>query len=154
MEISKILLFNLVLTLLFFSFSTSRAAPVNSNSKPMIFREYIGAQFAECIGRLLFNLKQQKIVPFASIALSDDESVQAHYMALWKKYGHLIDYVNFQFYAYDKGTAVSQFLKFFGDQSSNYKGGNMLFSFGTDGSGGLSLENSFFEACKWNIYLV
>ncbi|KAL5833049.1 hypothetical protein ACOSQ3_016723 [Xanthoceras sorbifolium] len=274
MEISKILFFNLVLTLLFISFSLSRAAPANSNSKPMIFREYIGAEFngvtfsdvpinphvdefhfilsfaidykttssshptptngdfkvywdsenltpscissikahhpnvkvamslggdtlqgqfvfftpesinswvansvqsiteiskrfnldgididyehfnadsdtfAECIGRLLFSLKQKKIVSFASIAPFDDESVQAHYMALWKKYGHLIDYVNFQFYAYDKETTVSQFLKFFDDQSSNYKGGNMLVSFGTDGSGGLSPENGFFEACK------
>ncbi|TXG73956.1 hypothetical protein EZV62_002535 [Acer yangbiense] len=105
--------------------------------------------FAECIGRLVFNLKQQKVVSYVSIAPFDEESVQAHYMALWKKYGDLIDYVNFQFYAYDKGTTVSQFLKFFDEQSSNYEGSNMLVSFGTDEkSGGLSPENGFFEACN------
>ncbi|KAK0603796.1 hypothetical protein LWI29_008724 [Acer saccharum] len=104
--------------------------------------------FAECIGRLMFYLKQQKIVSFTSIAPYDDDSVQPHYLALWRKYGHLIDYVNFQFYAYDKGTNVSEFLKYFDTQSSNYNGGKILVSFGTDGSGGLSPQNGFFEACS------
>ncbi|TXG73955.1 hypothetical protein EZV62_002534 [Acer yangbiense] len=104
--------------------------------------------FAECIGRLMFYLKQQNIVSFTSIAPYDDDSVQPHYLALWRKYGHLIDYVNFQFYAYDKGTNVSEFLKYFDTQSSNYNGGKILGSFGTDGSGGLSPQNGFFEACS------
>lgn len=104
--------------------------------------------FAECIGRLLFYLKQNKIVSFTSIAPYDDDSVQLHYLALWKKYGHLIDYVNFQFYAYDKGTTISQFLKFFEVQSNNYNGGQLLVSFGTDDSGGLKPQNGFFKACS------
>ncbi|EEF30545.1 chitinase 2 [Ricinus communis] len=104
--------------------------------------------FAECIGRLLIYLKQQKIVSFTSIAPYDDKSVQPYYLALWKKYGHLIDYVNFQFYAYPKGTTVSQFLKYFETQTSNYRGGKVLVSFGTDGSGGLSPQNGFFNACS------
>ncbi|XP_031282400.1 chitinase 2-like [Pistacia vera] len=104
--------------------------------------------FAECIGKLLFYLKQQKVVSFTSIAPYDDNSVQPHYMALWRKYGHLIDYVNFQFYAYDKGTTISEFLKYFEAQSSNYYGGKVLVSFGTDGSGGLSPQNGFFQACS------
>ncbi|KAI3411352.1 Glyco_hydro_18 domain-containing protein [Psidium guajava] len=103
--------------------------------------------FAECIGQLLAHLKQNKAVSFTSIAPYEDDSVQPYYLALWKKYGHLIDYVNFQFYAYDKGTTVSQFMKFFEDQSSNYRDGKVLVSFGTDGSGGLSPANGFFEAC-------
>ncbi|KAM5583880.1 chitinase 2 [Rosa sericea] len=103
--------------------------------------------FAECIGRLFFYLKQNKVVSFTSIAPYDDDSVQPYYLALWRKYGHLIDYVNFQFYAYDKGTSITQFMKYFGTQSSNYKGGKVLVSFGTDNSGGLSPENGFFEAC-------
>lgn len=103
--------------------------------------------FAECIGRLLFYLKQNKIVSFTSIAPYDDGSVKPYYLALWRKYGHLIDYVNFQFYAYPKGTTVSQFLDYFETQRSNYKGGKILASFGTDGSGGLSPENGFFKAC-------
>ncbi|KAF2283365.1 hypothetical protein GH714_003564 [Hevea brasiliensis] len=103
--------------------------------------------FAECIGRLIFYLKQQRIVSFASIAPYDNATVQPHYLALWKKYGHLIDYVNFQFYAYPKGTSVSQFLKYFEIQDSNYGGGKVLVSFGTDESGGLSPQNGFFDAC-------
>ncbi|MBA0578682.1 chitinase 2 [Gossypium raimondii] len=104
--------------------------------------------FAECIGRLLFFLKQNGVVSFASIAPYNDDSVQPHYLALWRKYGHLIDYVNFQFYAYEKGTNISQFLKYFDEQSSNYRGGKVLLSFGTDGSGGLSPESGFFMACR------
>lgn len=104
--------------------------------------------FAECIGRLLSFLKQNKVVSFASIAPYDDDSVQPHYLALSRKYGHLIDYVNFQFYAYEKGTTIPQFIRYFETQSTNYKGGKVLVSFGTDGSGGLSPGNGFFEACS------
>ncbi|CAK9184826.1 unnamed protein product [Ilex paraguariensis] len=104
--------------------------------------------FAECIGRLLYYLIQNKIVSFTSIAPYEDDSVQPHYLALWRKYGHLIDYVNFQFYAYKKGTTISQFMGYFETQSSNYKGGKILVSFGTDGSGGLSPKNGFLKACS------
>ncbi|KAJ4725925.1 chitinase 2-like [Melia azedarach] len=104
--------------------------------------------FAECIGRLLFYLKNNQVVSFTSIAPYADDSVQPHYLALWKKYGHLIDYVNFQFYAYEKGTTISQFMKYFEAQSLNYNEGKVLVSFGTDGSGGLSPQNGFFEACR------
>lgn len=93
-------------------------------------------------------LKTNKVVSFASIAPYDDDSVQPHYLALSSKYGHLIDYVNFQFYAYEKGTTIPQFIRYFETQSNNYKGGKVLVSFGTDGSGGLSPANGFFEACS------
>jgi hypothetical protein len=87
--------------------------------------------FAECIGRLITTLKQNKVISFASIAPFDDDQVQSHYLALWGKYGHQIDYVNF-----------------FNTQSSNYNGGKVLASFISDGSGGLSPENGFFTACN------
>ncbi|CAN0870377.1 Chitinase 2 [Linum grandiflorum] len=103
--------------------------------------------FVECIGRLLYHLKSKRIIKFASIAPFDDDDVQRHYMALWNKYGHLIDYVNFQFYAYDKGTDVQDFVKYFHEQSNNYPGGKVLASFGTDNSGGLRPDGGFFEAC-------
>ncbi|KAF5744665.1 Chitinase 1 [Tripterygium wilfordii] len=64
--------------------------------------------FAECIGRLITTLKKNRIIKFASIAPFDDDQVQSHYKSLWKSNGHLVDYVNFQFYAYDQGTTVSQ----------------------------------------------
>nr|GMD67151.1 chitinase 2-like [Ipomoea batatas]GME19497.1 chitinase 2-like [Ipomoea batatas] len=104
--------------------------------------------FAECIGRLLFYLKQNNVVSYTSIAPYDDDSVQPYYLALWKRYGHLIDYVNFQFYAYAKGTTVSQFIQYFETQRSNYAGGTILVSFGTDDSGGLKPEKGFFQACS------
>ncbi|GMP55277.1 hypothetical protein CsSME_00020141 [Camellia sinensis var. sinensis] len=56
--------------------------------------------------------------------------------------------VNFQFYAYDQSTNVSQFMAYFQTQSSNYNGGKVLVSFISDGSGGLSPENGFFSACS------
>lgn len=104
--------------------------------------------FAECIGQLITALKRNGVISFASIAPFDDDQVQSHYLALWRKYGHQIDYVNFQFYAYDQGTSVAQFLNYFNTQSSNYNGGKVLVSFISDGSGGLSPANGFFTACS------
>ncbi|WOH02189.1 hypothetical protein DCAR_0521577 [Daucus carota subsp. sativus] len=104
--------------------------------------------FAACIGRLIMTLKKNKVISFASIAPFDDDQVQQHYMVLWRRYAHLIDYVNFQFYAYDQQTNVSQFLSYFKTQMSNYKGGRILVSLTSGGSGGLSPENGFFTACK------
>ncbi|CAN1165901.1 Chitinase 2 [Linum perenne] len=104
--------------------------------------------FAECIGRLLLSLKSQGIIKFASIAPFDDDDVQRHYKALWNKYGHLIDYVNFQFYSFDQGTNIGKFLEFYDEQSSNYRGGKVLVSFATDNSGGLKPDGGFFKACS------
>lgn len=104
--------------------------------------------FAECIGRLIKSLKNNGVISFASIAPFDDDQVQSHYQALWRSYGHLIDYVNFQFYAYDQGTTVDQFIGYFHTQSSNYNGGKVLASFISDGSGGLSPQDGFFTACS------
>ncbi|EXB53243.1 Chitinase 2 [Morus notabilis] len=104
--------------------------------------------FAECTGRLIKTLKRKGVISFASIAPFDDDQVQSHYLALWKKYGHFIDYVNFQFYAYDEGTTVSEFIDYFNTQSSNYHGGKVLTSVISDGSGGLSPEKGFFTACN------
>ncbi|ERM95660.1 hypothetical protein AMTRI_Chr08g165520 [Amborella trichopoda] len=104
--------------------------------------------FTECIGRLILELKKNNVISFASIAPFDDRKVQSHYGALWKKYGNAVDYVNFQFYAYDNGTSVSQFIDYFEEQSSNYRGGKVLASFTTDGSGGLAPASGFLEACR------
>ncbi|KAJ6748368.1 2 putative EXPRESSED-RELATED [Salix purpurea] len=104
--------------------------------------------FTECIGQLITALKRNRVISFASIAPFDDDQVQNHYLALWRKYGHQIDYVNFQFYAYDQGTTVPQFLNYFNTQSSNYNGGKVLVSFISGGSGGLSPADGFFTACS------
>ncbi|XP_060667738.1 chitinase 2 isoform X1 [Ziziphus jujuba] len=104
--------------------------------------------FARCIGQLITTLKNDGDIFFASIAPFDDAKVQKYYLALWRSYSHVIDFVNFQFYAYSKGTTVSQFIKYFETQSSNYNGGKVLTSFLSGGSGGLSPENGFFTACN------
>ncbi|KAL4189469.1 hypothetical protein AMTRI_Chr08g207280 [Amborella trichopoda] len=104
--------------------------------------------FAECIGRLISQLKGNKVISFASIAPFADDGVQAQYKALWAKYGSVVDYVNFQFYGYDKGTTVSQFIGYFEEQRNNYGGGKVLVSFISDRSGGLAPGNGFFNACK------
>ncbi|TYH80844.1 hypothetical protein ES332_D03G160000v1 [Gossypium tomentosum] len=87
--------------------------------------------FVECIGKLVKTLKDNGVISFASIAPFDDD-----------------DTVNFQFYAYDQGTTVSQFISYFNTQSSNYNGGKVLASFISDGSGGLTPKNGFFTACS------
>ncbi|KAK6142211.1 hypothetical protein DH2020_000008 [Rehmannia glutinosa] len=46
-----------------------------------------------------------------------------------------------------KGDECFSVFEYFDTQSSNYYGGKILVSFGTDGSGGLSPENGFFKAC-------
>lgn len=106
--------------------------------------------FADCIGQLITKLRQSKAISFASIAPFDDGgAVQSHYRALWSKYGNVIDYVNFQFYAYDASTTVSQFIQHYNTQASLYKGGRVLVSFNTEsGAGGLLPTHGFFQACK------
>nr|XP_043637611.1 chitinase 2-like [Erigeron canadensis] len=104
--------------------------------------------FTQCIGRVISILKNNRVISFASIAPYDDSEVQKHYMALWKSFGHVFDYVNFQFYAYDKRTTVAQFLRHFDSQVANYNGGKVLVSFSTDTSGGLKPYNGFFTACQ------
>lgn len=104
--------------------------------------------FAECIGRLIKTLKANGVITFASIAPFDDDQVQSHYLALWKSYGHLIDYVNFQFYAYDKSTTVAQFIDYYNKQSSNYNSEKVLVSFVSDGSTGLGPGNGFLDGCR------
>jgi len=105
--------------------------------------------FVECIGQLITILKKKRVIKFASIApYEDNGSVESHYLALWKKYGHVIDYVNFQFYAYDK-LSVSEFVNHFNHQyASSYAGGQILASFISKGNLGLPPNDGFFEACK------
>ncbi|GJN25611.1 hypothetical protein PR202_gb13459 [Eleusine coracana subsp. coracana] len=88
--------------------------------------------FADCIGRLVTTMKSNGVIKFASIAPYDNADVQRHYQALWRKYGAVIDYINFQFYAYSASTTVAQYVNFFDNQIVNYPGGNILASFTTN----------------------
>ncbi|XP_030471872.1 chitinase 2-like [Syzygium oleosum] len=101
--------------------------------------------FAYCIGQLVTRLKKSRVISFASIAPYED--IQNHYLALWKKYGSSIDYVNFQFYAYND-IGVSQFQSYYKQQASNFEGGQVLASFMSKGGGGLHPNEGFFQACE------
>nr|ART33465.1 class V chitinase [Lilium regale] len=107
------------------------------------------ATFTDCIGQLITTLKNNGVISFASIAPYDDPQVQSYYQALWAQYSDVIDYVNFQFYAYAASTTESQFLSYFDTQTSTY-GGKVLASFtsASSGGGGLSPANGFFDACN------
>jgi hypothetical protein len=88
--------------------------------------------FAECIGRLVTTLKSNGVIKFASVAPFADADVQSHYQALWSSYGiSVVDYINFQFYAYDASTTAEQYVNYFDEQMANYPGGNILASFTT-----------------------
>ncbi|KAI4377435.1 hypothetical protein MLD38_015059 [Melastoma candidum] len=105
--------------------------------------------FSQCIGQLITTLKNNGVISFASIAPFDDGDVQRNYMALWKDYGSVIDYVNFQFYAYSRSTTISQFENYLNQQANNYDSGKVLVSFSSAPSkGGLTPDNGFFTACS------
>lgn len=101
--------------------------------------------FADCIGQLVTGLKKSRVISFASIAPYED--IQTYYLALWKKHGNSIDYVNFQFYAYND-ISVSQFHSYYIQQASNFEGGQVLASFMSKGGGGLHPDEGFFQACN------
>ncbi|OEL17774.1 Chitinase 1 [Dichanthelium oligosanthes] len=107
--------------------------------------------FAECIGQLVRALRALGVISFASIAPFANPDVQAHYGELWRRYGPEFDYVNFQFYAYNANTTVTQFLGYYDEQSSRYAGGGgkVLLGLGTDpAGGGLRPDKGFFRACR------
>ncbi|KAM0951814.1 putative chitinase [Dioscorea sansibarensis] len=104
------------------------------------------ATFAASVGRLITTLKNNGVISFASIA--PFEEVNSYYSTLWRDYASVIDYVNFQFYAYDASTNVPQFLSYYDKQSCMYNGGKILASISTGAdASGLSPANGFFEAC-------
>jgi hypothetical protein len=106
------------------------------------------ATFAECIGRLVTTLKSNGVISFASIAPFDNADVQRHYQALWATYGSVIDYVNFQFYAYGASTTEAQYVDFFNQQLVNYPGGNILASFTTAPTTTSVPINTSLSACQ------
>ncbi|CAN6283220.1 unnamed protein product [Urochloa humidicola] len=106
------------------------------------------ATFAECIGRLVTTLKSNGVIKFASIAPFDNSDVQSHYQALWASYGSAIDYINFQFYAYDPSTTADQYVNHFNDQITNYAGGNILASFSTEPTTPSETIDTALSACQ------
>ncbi|KAJ0974060.1 hypothetical protein J5N97_016025 [Dioscorea zingiberensis] len=105
--------------------------------------------FAECIGRVITLLKENEVISYASIAPFSSETVQRYYQALWREHKHVIDYVNFQFYAdTDAGIRAGEFLEYFEVQEKNYNGGKMLVGLSSEVIGGLRPENGLFETIE------
>ncbi|KAJ4820219.1 Chitinase 2 [Rhynchospora pubera] len=104
--------------------------------------------FTECIGQLIKTLKDNGVISFASIAPFANPTVQSMYQALWAKYSSIIDYVNFQFYAYGADTTVDQYVQYYDEQVSNYPGGNVLASFMTENTTGVISADTGFSACQ------
>lgn len=104
--------------------------------------------FADCIGQLVTTLKKKKLISFASIAPFEDDCPKPLLGVVEKTWCGDIGYMSFQFYAYDKGISIAQFLHYFDEQSSNYEGGKVLVGFIGDGSGGLPPGKEFLEACE------
>ncbi|KAJ1275141.1 hypothetical protein BS78_05G113800 [Paspalum vaginatum] len=93
--------------------------------------------FVECIGQLLTQLKASMPNIATSIAPFEDPVIQEYYQALWRKYSGVIDYVNFQFYAYGANTDVPLYVEFYDNQTANYPGATVLASFKTGNVTGL-----------------
>nr|CAB3489515.1 unnamed protein product [Digitaria exilis] len=93
--------------------------------------------FVECIGQLLTQLKAKMPNIATSIAPFEDPVIQKYYQPLWSKYSGVIDYVNFQFYAYGANTDVDLYLQFYDNQTANYPGAKVLASFKTGNVTGL-----------------
>ncbi|RCV43031.1 hypothetical protein SEVIR_9G266200v4 [Setaria viridis] len=106
------------------------------------------ATFAECVGRLVTTLKSNGVIKMASIAPFDNADVQRHYQALWNSYGSVIDYINFQFYAYSASTTEAQYVSHFDNQIANYPGGNILASFTTAPTTTSVPINTSLNACQ------
>jgi hypothetical protein len=104
--------------------------------------------FVECVGRLLTQLKQRMPHITTSIAPFEDDTVQRYYIPLWSKYSGVIDYVNFQFYAYGDNTDVPLYVQFYDEQAANYPGGKVLASFSTGDTTGLISPDLGISAAK------
>jgi len=104
--------------------------------------------FVECVGQLLTRLKRTMPWITTSIAPFEDPVIQRYYQPLWRKYGGVIDYVNFQFYGYGANTDVPLYVRFYDEQTANYPGARVLASFMTGNTTGLISPDLGISAAK------
>uniref|UniRef100_A0A0E0BAK1 GH18 domain-containing protein n=1 Tax=Oryza glumipatula TaxID=40148 RepID=A0A0E0BAK1_9ORYZ len=98
------------------------------------------AMFTRCIGRLLTELKARKPGLITSIApYSDTES---YYISLWNEYKNVIDYVNYQFYAYGRDTTDQDYIRYYNTQANgNFAGGSVLAAINTNSQAVINIVN-------------
>lgn len=99
------------------------------------------SSFAFCIGELITLLKNQSVISVATIA--PFYSTVSPYLELFKRYGEVIDFVNYQFYT-DRVTSAAAYLKRFEIRTEQFGGGKVLPSYEVNGRG--IQGDAFFEA--------
>ncbi|KAJ8752000.1 hypothetical protein K2173_001026 [Erythroxylum novogranatense] len=90
------------------------------------------SSFASCIGELITNLKKQRVISVATIA--PFHNTIKPYVDLYRKFGLVIDYVNYQFYT-DKIRVSPKFLEVFKLRASQFDRNKLLPSYEVNGRG-------------------
>lgn len=99
--------------------------------------------FAYCIGELITQLKNQSIISVATIA--PFYSTALPYIKLYKDYGHVVDYVNYQFYT-DKVRSPRGYLEAFKLRVEQFGREKMVPSYEVNGRG--IQGQAFFDALR------
>ncbi|KAF5745137.1 chitinase 2-like [Tripterygium wilfordii] len=89
--------------------------------------------FAYCIGELITQLKKQKVITVATIA--PYYLTAEPYIELYKRYGGVIDYVNYQFYTDKVAKTPELYLKDFADRAEEFGKDKLLPSYEVNGRG-------------------
>lgn len=88
--------------------------------------------FTTCIGPVITQLKDAGTITVASIAPFGN--TRSFYEDLFKNFGNVIDYVNYQFYA-DGLTTQAEFVSKFNDVATTFDANKLLASVSLDGRG-------------------
>ncbi|KAK4482107.1 hypothetical protein RD792_011534 [Penstemon davidsonii] len=107
------------------------------------FPKHSNESFAYCIGELITYLKNQSVISVATIA--PFYSTVFPYIELYKGYGNVIDYVNYQFYT-DKIKTPKAYLKVFGNRTQQFDKDKVLPSYEVNGRG--IQGDAFFDALR------
>nr|XP_043608607.1 chitinase 2-like [Erigeron canadensis] len=99
--------------------------------------------FSYCIGELISYLKNQSVISIATIAPYHLTTIP--YIQLYDAYGHVIDYVNHQFYT-DKVRSPKAYLENFQLRATEFDREKLLPSYEVDGRG--IQGDAFFDALR------
>ncbi|XVF61003.1 hypothetical protein PTKIN_Ptkin08bG0093200 [Pterospermum kingtungense] len=99
------------------------------------------SSFAYCIGELIRLLKNQSVISIATIAPFHTTTIP--YIELFKNYGDVIDFVNYQFYT-DKVRKPKGYLEAFKLRAGQFDKDKLLPSYEVDGRG--IQGDAFFDA--------
>ncbi|XP_075475965.1 chitinase 2-like [Primulina tabacum] len=107
------------------------------------FPKHSNETFAYCIGELITLLKNQSVITVATVA--PFYLTVSPYIELYKRYGDVIDYVNYQFYT-DKIKTPEAYLEVFKNRTEIFDKNKVLPSYEVLGRG--IQGDAFFEALR------